>query len=82
MPEMLDLNKMPPREHRGTMGVAPDVLIFDTTRPAAFPNGRDLVDDVVDLVGDARLLANDSPHPSTNDVPFLLGFPYLAPPHF
>jgi hypothetical protein len=82
MPEMLDLNGMPPRDHRSVMGVAPDVLIFDTMRLAGFPNGRELTDDVVDLVGDARVLANDSPYPSLNDVPFLFDFPYLAPPHF
>ena len=59
----------------------PDVMIFDTSRAAEFPNGRALEDDVVDLVGDPRVLANDQPFPDENDLPFLDTFPYLAPPH-
>jgi hypothetical protein len=39
-----------------------------------------LTDDVVDLVGDQRILGNDAPFPNENDVPFLNRFPYLAPP--
>jgi hypothetical protein len=62
-------------------GLLPDVMIYDLSKPAAFPNGRALTDDVVDLVGDPRLLANDSPFPSENDLPFLATFPYLAAPH-
>lgn len=61
--------------------LAPDVILFDVLRPAAFPNGRDLTDDVVDLVGDPRPLSNDDPFPAENDVPFLDEFPYLAEPH-
>jgi hypothetical protein len=57
-----------------------DVLIFDTSRAVAFPNGRALEDDVVDIVGDPRVLGNDSPFPSTNDRPFLSYLPYLSPP--
>lgn len=30
---------------------APDVIIFDTTKPQAFPNGRDLDNDQIDLIG-------------------------------
>lgn len=81
MPEGLALNSMGPREHDRQLGVPPDVIIFDTSRPAHFPNGRALADDVVDLVGDSRVFANDAPFPSENDVPFLPDFPYLAPPH-
>jgi hypothetical protein len=55
-------------------------VIYDTALAASFPNGRELTDDVVDLVGDPRVLSNDDPFPSTNDVPFLGAFPYLAPP--
>ena len=80
MEEGLDLNTMGPAAHERRLGVPPDVIIFDTSRPARFPNGRDLADDVVDMVGDTRLLANDAPFPSENDVPFLPSFPYLAPP--
>lgn len=74
------MNTEHPRDHWLLHGVVPDVMIFDTDSPASFPNGRELADDVVDLVGHAGTLANDSPFPSTNDVPFLTAFPYLAPP--
>ncbi len=79
--ENLALNTMPPRDVMDALGVQPDVIIYDLTRPAVFPNGRELTDDVVDLVGDPRPLSNDYPFPSENDVPFLASFPYLAPPH-
>lgn len=79
-PESMPMNEMHPRHHFRKMGVAPDVVIFDTSREAGFPNGRILADDVVDLVGDLRVLSNDAPFPAVNDVPFLTGFPYLAPP--
>jgi hypothetical protein len=74
------MNTEEPADHFRLHGVVPDVMIFDPARPISFPNGRELVDDVVDLVGDPGTLANDSPFPSANDVPFLAGFPYLAPP--
>jgi hypothetical protein len=78
-----------PAEHFSVLGLRPDVVIFDTTRAAAFPNGRELGDDVVDLVGDPRILSTDCPapadpmlcNPTANDLPFLANFPYLAPPH-
>ena len=78
-----------PADHALVLGVVPDVLIFNTTQPALFPNGRRLTDDVVDLVGDAGVLSTDCPapgdpvkcYPMTNDLPFLESFPYLAPPH-
>jgi hypothetical protein len=80
-PENALMNTMEPRQVLRFMGKAPDVMIYDTALPAAFPNGRALTDDVVDLVGDNRVLANDAPFPSTNDKPFLARFPYLAEPH-
>ncbi len=81
LPENDDLNAVHPRQHHRKTGLDPDVMIFDTSRAAEFPNGRALEDDVVDLVGDPRVLANDQPFPDENDVPFLDTFPYLAPPH-
>jgi len=75
------MNTLRPREHWTKLGLTPDVMIFDTSRPAGFPNGRLLTDDVVDLVGVPGVLATDAPFPSENDVPFLAEFPYLAPPH-
>jgi len=80
-PENSNMNLMHPRHQQKLLGVPPDVMIYDTARPAAYPNGRALADDVVDLVGDLRVIASDAPFPTTNDVPFLAEFPYLAPPH-
>ena len=80
-PENDVLNTSRPRDHFRLFGLVPDVVIFRTSQPARYPNGRALEDDVVDLVGDQRVLGNDSPFPSTNDKPFLTQFPYLAEPH-
>ncbi len=85
----LDLNDHDPSEHRSALGRVPDVLVFDTTKPVGFPNGRLLTDDVVDLVADPGVLSTDCPvpadpvrcNPATNDKAFLDTFPYLAPPH-
>lgn len=74
------MNTTTPRDQSLLFNVVPDVLIFDPTRPATFANGRELVDDVVDLVGEPMTLATDAPFPTANDVPFLPHFPYLAPP--
>jgi hypothetical protein len=60
----------------------PDVLHYDPTRPAAFPNnGRALADDVVDFF--LPLLTNGK---VTNDKvgphkDLLAEFPYVGPPH-
>ncbi len=81
-PEQQIMDTLPPRKHERFAGLRPDVMIYDPSRPAAFPNGRALTDDVVDLVCDARVAAADGPDfPTANDVPFLTSFPYLAPPH-
>lgn len=80
-PEFLALNTLHPSEHLARTGLKPDVMIYDTSKPAAFPNGRVLTDDVVDLTAVPRIVASDAPFPSANDLPFLETFPYLAPPH-
>ena len=79
-PENDALNTLRPRDHFRVLGLRPDVLILDTARPTVYPNGRELADDVMDQVNDPRVMANDSPYPTANDVPFLAEFPYLAPP--
>lgn len=79
-PENDAMNTLHPRFHASALGLVPDVMIYDTALPAAYPNGRELADDVVDLVADPRLLADDAPFLTENDVPFLAVFPYLAPP--
>jgi hypothetical protein len=59
----------------------PDVLRYDYTNPAGWPNGRQLTDDVVDrfliLMTQGRMIT-DFVEPHTD---FLAEFPYLGPPH-
>ncbi len=63
-------------------------MIYDTSAPAAYPNGRLPTDDVIDLAcnlsSECRVFnsaGEGSTGPTANDVPFLSTFPYLAPPH-
>jgi hypothetical protein len=79
-PENDPMNTLHPCFQATVLGAVPDVMIYDTSLPAAYPNGRELTDDVADLVGDPRILDTDAPFPGENDVPFLDAFPYLAPP--
>lgn len=67
---------------------APDVMIYDLSKPAKFPNGRWLGDDVSKTLADAgeTLLLELSyaesrqfPRATTNDKEFRAIFPYLAP---
>ncbi len=77
-PALDALNTLHPKDHLKSAGVSPDVVIYDTSVAASFPNGLELTDDVVDLLG--LSLPGESPSTTTNDVPFLSVFPYLAPP--
>ncbi len=60
----------------------PDILLYDSTRPAAYPdNGRKLTDDVMDhfvsIISNGKVTRDDvGPH---NDL--LVEFPYLGVPH-
>jgi hypothetical protein len=73
----------------------PDVMIYTSTRPPGFPNGRRLTDDVALLTcaqGDCPLQENAFidktpltgrypwPRAVVNDKPFSAEFPYLAAP--
>jgi hypothetical protein len=75
--------------------VPPDVMIFDTTKPQHFPNGRELTDDIIDIIApnDARVeklrvdeatlcasTGNPLDCPTANDVPYSATFPYLGLP--
>lgn len=64
-----------------------DVIIFDTTKPQNFPNGRELANDQIDTIAqyDPRVenvrrseIAGGSP--TVNDVPHSATFPYLGLP--
>ncbi|MBC8071818.1 MAG: DUF4331 family protein [Deltaproteobacteria bacterium] len=72
--------------------IVPDTIKYDPSQPTAYPNGRTLQDQVVDItlaavllqLGPAQPLSTfaDLPlNPPENDVPFEDEFPYLAPPH-
>ncbi|MGD9619119.1 MAG: DUF4331 family protein [Mycolicibacterium sp.] len=57
----------------------PDVLTYDPSRPAKYPNGRALTDDVV---GYRRAFLTKTPNPPAPLNPDLRReFPYLGPPH-
>lgn len=72
--------------------IVPDTIKYDPSMPTAYPNGRTLEDQVVDITLAAVLLelgpgqplsffAELPLNPPENDVPFEADFPYLAPPH-
>jgi len=69
--------------------IFPDVMIFTNRRPAGFPNGRRLEDDVAGLTcaqGDCILQEiafseGGWPRATVNDVPLSDDFPYLGAPH-
>jgi Domain of unknown function (DUF4331) len=71
----------PDEARAAALVVLPDVLAFDTTRPATYPNGRLLTDDVFS----ARLAflthgtATTQPIGPHNDL--LAEFPFLGPPN-
>jgi hypothetical protein len=72
-----------PAEARRVAGtLLPDVLFYDPTRPASFPNnGRTLTDDVADaflaVLTNGKVTGdNVGPH-----IDLLTEFPYLGPPH-
>ena len=60
----------------------PDTLKIDAAAPSGYPNGRAPADDVIDTL--LFFIFNQQPvsdGAQSNDVPFLAGFPFLAPPH-
>ena len=83
-----NLNGLHPKLHQRQLGALPDVLILNTGAPVKFPNGRELEDDVVDILakaGEGQALSIELSHSdnsaSVKDVRnFLNEFPYLAPP--
>ena len=69
------LNTLYSSQHQSEGGAVPDVMIHDLLRRAAYPDGRELTDNVCDLAG----LPDDLT--SENDVPFRSHVPFLARPH-
>jgi hypothetical protein len=61
--------------------ILPDVLSFDPTRPAQYPNGRVFTDDVINFRL-AFLSKGEIPHDGLKPHTDVLDeFPYLGPPH-
>jgi hypothetical protein len=59
----------------------PDILPYDYTSPAGYPNGRQLADDIVDNLVEIMTqgkMKDDLVTPHTN---YLVEFPYLGVPH-
>lgn len=77
---MTALNILHPRDHSSLQNVPPDVQIYNTAKPPLFPNGRELKDDIVDILG-PDIIKDDPPFPSENDVAFSERFPYLGTAH-
>jgi hypothetical protein len=62
----------------------PDTLKLDVESDDGFPNGRQLEDDVIDILLGLIFAGTGGPTSddvSQNDAPFLGAFPYLAEPH-
>jgi Domain of unknown function (DUF4331) len=59
----------------------PDILRYDYTRAAGYPNGRTLTDDTVDVFARLVTKGRSSPNRVTAHTDLLKRFPYLGPPH-
>lgn len=72
----------PPDEANELAGqLVPDILTYDCTVAAEYPNGRTLRSDVINM-GIAMLSGGKVPHDGLRPHQDLLGeFPYLGPPH-
>lgn len=58
-----------------------DIMRFDRSKPASYPNGRMLTDDVASIrvrMVPGGEITGDNLRPHTD---LLAGFPYLGPPH-
>ncbi|BDU39175.1 hypothetical protein [Vibrio nigripulchritudo] len=67
----------------------PDVVIYDSSRPAKYPNGRYIEDDLIPTLCEASdcvtyertIIFGGWPRRTTPFKPFLSDFPYLAEPY-
>ena len=87
MDDLLATFLSPLEAHRHYDSV-PDVMVYDLRKPAKFPNGRALTDDVAQTLaaaGETLLVelayaeSKQFPRATTNDKPFRPTFPFLAP---
>jgi hypothetical protein len=63
------------------MHVLPDILHYDRTKPAAYPNGRVLTDDVFSLRFSWLTYGKVPPTGLKPHDDLLAQFPYLGPPN-
>jgi hypothetical protein len=80
--KLLEANGYPPEEATAAARIVlPDILRYDRTQPAAYPNGRALTDDVFSArfawLTNGRV-SSDGLRPHDD---LLTGFPYLGPPN-
>jgi hypothetical protein len=59
----------------------PDILHYDRTRPAHYPNGRVMTDDVFSARMSFMVHGQATPQPIKPHKDLLAEFPYLGPPH-
>ena len=80
--KLLEDNGYPHDEARAAaLMVLPDILRFDRTKPAAYPNGRTLTDDVYSMRFDWLTHGKVPPSGLKPHDDLLAQFPYLGPPH-
>lgn len=63
------------------LALLPDVLEYDTSRPAGYPNGRRLTDDTADLIVALLTRGRITSDLAGPHLDLLEDFPYLGPPH-
>jgi hypothetical protein len=71
----------PQEAKQAALQVLPDILVYDRTRPAAYPNGRTLTDDVYSM---RFAWLSHGKIPPTGLQPhgeMMASFPYLGPPN-
>jgi hypothetical protein len=64
-----------------TEGLLPDMLTFDPSRPAEYPNGRSFTDDVINHRVSFLTKSDAPPTGLKPHTDILGGFPYLGNPH-
>ncbi|MFK3985600.1 DUF4331 family protein [Micromonospora sp. NPDC050397] len=80
--QMLEKGGYSPKEAKETaMQVLPDVLVYDRTKPVAYPNGRKLVDDVFSYRFGWLTHGKVPPTGLQPHDDMLPRFPYLGPPN-
>jgi hypothetical protein len=78
----LEANGYPPGEARAAaLTVLPDILAYDRRKPAAYPNGRALTDDVFSARFAWLTRGKVTPDGLKPHDDLLTEFPYLGPPN-